>query len=235
MFDPLQEVRHRRLLINQVDAWLHEEIAPHLGRRVLEVGSGHGNFVRHLLDRELVVATDVDPSSVEFLSREFAHYPNLCVRVYDICSTADAHLRSLHLDTVVSVNVLEHIEDDLLAISNMADLLCPSGRVVVTVPAHEWLYGTMDSSIGHFRRYTKQTLAWKLAQAGLVVERQFYFNILGALGWLVNGRLFGRMIPPSLQLAWFNRLVPLLRWAEQRIRPPAGVSLVSVAQKWGTG
>jgi hypothetical protein len=131
--------------------------------------------------------------------------------------------------------VLEHIEDDATALSNMAEILCSGGRVIIIVPAHEWLYGTMDSPIGHFRRYTKRTMSQKLERAGFTVEKQFYLNSLGVLGWFVNGRLFRQTVPPSGQLEWFNKVVPLVGWVEKRVRPPVGLSLVSVAQRSNAG
>jgi SAM-dependent methyltransferase len=226
----LEEVR-RRLIIDRLDAWLYDEVRPYLGDRILEVGSGHGNFIELLLDRELVVATDIEPSSVKLLRKKFAGHAHVHVRVHDIRDPADDALRAFRLDTVVSLNVLEHIEDDVKAMSNMANLLGGGGRVILIVPAHEWLYGTMDSSIGHFRRYTRRTMAHKLKLAGLVVEKQFYLNVLGVLGWFVNGRLLRQTVPPSAQLEWFNKIVPLLSWVERRVRPPIGLSLVSVARK----
>jgi SAM-dependent methyltransferase len=227
--DPLEEVRRRRLIIDRLDAWLYDEIAPYLGRRVLEVGSGHGNLVALLLDRELVVATDVEATSVQLLRQKYADHGHIHACLYDVRELADEQLKAFRVDTVVSLNVLEHIEDDVAALLNMAQLLSGNGCLIVIVPAHQWLYGTMDSAIGHFRRYTKRGLARKLESAGLSIEQQFYLNALGALGWLTNGRLLRQQIPPTGQLSWFNRLVPVLRWAEQRIRPPFGLSLVSVA------
>jgi len=230
VLDPLEEVRRRRLIINRLDAWLYDEINPYLGRRVLEVGSGHGNFIQHLLDRDLVVATDSEPSSVELVRQKFARYTHVHALVHDVCDPV-GELRAFRLDTVVSLNVLEHINDDVTALSHMANMLWAGGRVILIVPAHEWLYGTMDSSIGHFRRYTQRTMAHKLALAGFTVEKQFYLNVLGVLGWFVNGRLLRQTVPPSGQLAWFNKIVPLLSGVERRVRPPIGLSLVSVARR----
>lgn len=227
----VEEVRRSRLLINRLDVWLYSEISPYLGRRVLEIGSGHGNLVQHLLDRDLVVAMDVDSSSVELIRREFARDAQVHALVRDVCDPVDEELRDFHLDTVVSLNVLEHVEDDQLALSRMADLLEPGGRIVVIVPAHEWLYGTMDRSIGHYRRYNGKNLRAKVAAAGFVIERQCYLNVLGIMGWLINGRILKKDVPPVQQLKWFNHIVPPLQWLEQRFRPPIGLSLLTIARK----
>jgi len=230
MMDALEEVRCRRFMLNRLDSWLYEEISPYFGQRILEVGSGHGNLLQHLLDRELVVATDIEPSSIEIVRRNFAQHHNLHSLVYNACETVTNELREFRLDTIVSLNVFEHIEDDIKALSNMAEILWMGGRIILVVPAHEALYGTMDSSIGHFRRYTKRTMAQKMQKVGFVVEKQFYLNLLGAFGWFVNGRLLKQIVPPSSQLRTFKNVVPLVKWAEQHVRPQAGLSLVSIAQ-----
>jgi hypothetical protein len=129
------------------------------------------------------------------------------------------------------LNVLEHVEDDVTALSNMADLLWAGGRVILIVPAHGRLYGSMDRAIGHFRRYTRRSMAHKLERVGFVVEKQFYLNLPGMVGWFVNGRLLRQTVPPGGQLAWFNRIVPVVSWVERRVRPPIGLSLVSVARQ----
>jgi SAM-dependent methyltransferase len=229
--EALEAVRQRRLIIDRLDAWLFQEILPYLGQRVLEVGCGHGNLTRHLLDRELVVATDVDPASVNRVHEKFGRHHNLRVSVHDIAAPVTNELRALCVDTIVSINVFEHIEDDLQAFCNIANLLRTGGRVVTVVPAHDWLYGTMDASIGHYRRYTRRSISEKLQAAGLRVEVLYYLNVLGCLGWFVSGRLLRQTVPPVAQLRWFNQFVPLIAWLEHQIRPPFGLSLVCVASR----
>jgi len=227
----LDKVRHRRLLINRLDAWLFSEIAPYIGRRVLEVGCGLGNLLRHLLDRDLVIGIDLSASSVATVELEFAANPHVHALVQDITDDSSLGLGSYRFDTVVSLNVLEHIEDDVGALSNMHRILCPGGALVLIVPALRWLYGSMDSSIGHFRQYDKNQLAAKLTEVGFSVERQYYLNCLGSLGWFVNGLVLRREVPPRGQLRLFNWMVSLLGAAERLMHPPVGLSLVSVSKK----
>lgn len=139
-------------------------------------------------------------------------------------------LKGLKFDSAVSLNVFEHIEDDELAIRHTAALLSTGGLFVLIVPAHRWLYGTMDSSIGHYRRYTKILAKDKLERSGFKVVHQKYLNSLGAIGWFVNGRILRREIPPSGQLRIFNKIVPILKFTERLFPPPFGISLMSVAQ-----
>jgi len=225
----LDQVRERRFLIDRVDGWIYDEIAPYLGQRILEVGCGLGNLIRHLVGRELVVGIDPDPACIEDLRRRYDGVPSVQVYATDICAPEVLQLGVHAFDTVVSLNVLEHIEDDLLALRHMRELLCPGGHLVLIVPAHSWLYGSMDRSIGHYRRYDKAAMAEKLVSAGFALVSQKYLNSLGALGWWINGRLLGQTVPPSGQLQVFNKLVPIVRVVERAIRPPIGISLFTVA------
>ena len=227
----LQEVRERRLLIDRCDSWLSDEIASYVGVRVLEVGCGLGNLTCHLLDRELVVAVDLAADSVRHVSERFAKYANVQAYAYDVTDPSVLRLERFGFDTVISLNVLEHIEDDGLALRHMWQLLRPGGRLVLIVPSHSWLYGAMDSSIGHYRRYSKQDMERKLRAAGFCVESHRYMNGLGALGWFVNGRLLRQEVPPKDQLKLFNLLVPVVQLIESMVPPPFGISLLSIARR----
>ena len=227
----LEEVRQRRLLIDRQDAWLYSRVAPYIGRRVLEVGCGLGNLLRHLLDRDLVIGIDISASSVETTGKEFGTYPHVKTFVQDIIDDSAVTFRDYDIDTVVSLNVLEHIKDDLKALSHMYQILIPSGTLVLIVPAHKWLYGTMDSSIGHFRRYDKKLLAEMLSTVGFSVQSQYYLNFFGALGWFLNGRILKHQVPPRGQLKLFNVIVPFLESVERLHSPPIGISLVSISIK----
>ncbi|HOU11947.1 MAG TPA: class I SAM-dependent methyltransferase [Anaerolineae bacterium] len=225
----LHEVRQTRFLINRVDDWIYEEITPFVGNRVLEVGCGLGNLFPRLHDRELIFGIDTSEESIRELKQRFIHAPNIQAQVYDICDPAVLDLKPNAFDTIISLNVLEHIADDTAALVNMRQLLT-AGHLVVIVPAHSWLYGTMDSSIGHFRRYDKEQMQVKLSQAGFEIVMQRYLNFAGALGWFVSGKILRKKTPPANQLRLFNLLVPFLRYIEANINSPVGVSLLSVAR-----
>jgi SAM-dependent methyltransferase len=229
--EALQEVRERRLLIDQVDRWLYDEISPYLGQRVLEVGCGLGNLARLLADRELYIGTDVSENSVTHVRELYRSQPQVRAFVADVTGPEFGRLARFGLDTVVSLNVFEHVGDDLLALRNACQVLQPGGTVILVVPAHQRLYGTMDRAIGHYRRYDKRTMELKLAGAGLTPVLQKYINALGALGWFLNGRILRQQVPPSGQLRSFNRLVPFLRRVEGMVDMPFGISLLAVARK----
>jgi SAM-dependent methyltransferase len=229
----MQAVREGRLLIDRYDAWLFRKIEPYLGRRVLEIGCGLGNMSRRLLAsrRDLIVAIDTSAESVAAVRQQFAAHPNLRAVVYSITAPEVLALQSDNFDSAVSLNVFEHIEDDVLALRQTRQLLQPEGRLVLIVPAHEWLYGTMDRSIGHYRRYTKESLRGKLEETGFRVVRQAYVNLLGAMGWWLHGRVLRHKTPPAGQLRLFNALVPYWTALEDRAAPPFGISVLSIAER----
>jgi len=229
--DALQIVREGRLLIDLYDAWLFDEFKPYVDQRIIEIGCGLGNMVRHFLDRELIVGTDISGDCIREVRQIFAHCYNTEFYAMSITDDQILHLANKNLDTAISLNVFEHIKDDETAIQHVWQLLKPGGTFILIIPAHEVLYGTMDASIGHYRRYTKAALSQKMVGRGFRVLHQKYVNLLGAIGWWVNGRVLKRPTPPSRQLKFFNTLVPYLRAVESIFTPPFGISLLTIAKK----
>jgi 2-polyprenyl-3-methyl-5-hydroxy-6-metoxy-1,4-benzoquinol methylase len=227
----LQDVREKRFLLGQFDTWLYDEFRPFLGSRILEVGCGLGNLLGHFSDRELVVGIDTSADSIEAVRDHFSGRPNVLAFHLDISDPEATSLARYRFDTIVSLNVFEHIEHDDLALNHSWEILEPHGKCVLIVPAHQWLYGTMDRSIGHYRRYTKANLARQLRNTGFRVHQLKYINMLGALGWMVNGQVLRSVTPPSGQLKLLDRFVPSLRKCEELIQAPFGVSLLAVAEK----
>ena len=116
-------------------------------------------------------------------------------------------------------------------LARLRDSLKPGGKIIIKVPALNCLYSPMDRSIGHYRRYNKQTLSNTLSQANFLQPSLWYFNLAGILGWWLNGQILGRTTPASAQVDLFNRLVPVLSTIEAKIKPPLGLSLFAVATK----
>ena len=210
--------------------WQFSRIAPYLGRRVCEVGAGIGNMSA-LIARsqpDLLVLTDLDPAYRGILQTRFARSPN--VRVEHLTLPDDSvavRFKAYQLDTVIALNVLEHIREDVQALRSMASMLQPGGRVVVLVPAFQSLFGTLDEQLSHVRRYTRRSLTESMNQAGFQVERAFYFNLVGTVGWWVNARLRKVARIPIRQLRFFDAMVPLLQ-LEDRFPLPYGQSVIAI-------
>jgi len=215
------------------NTWMYETIAPWVGRRVLEVGSGIGNMSEQLLrgNPEDLVLTDIDPWYREQLRARFGSRAEVRVEGLELPDvSAGARFGQDRIDTVVALNVIEHIEDDVEAVRSMADVLSPGGRVVILVPAMETLYGEMDRELGHFRRYSRRSLTRVLTLAGLHVERLTWFSRFSVLGWWFNGRVRRERFIPVGQIRLMNALVPILRM-ERFLPLPFGLSLIAVGSR----
>jgi glycosyltransferase involved in cell wall biosynthesis len=169
---------------------MYNAFAQFLGQHVLEVGSGAGNLSRFLLDRRLLVLSDVEDQYLQLLQRRFGSFENVQIRRLNLDTFAGAEMVPLALDSIVCLNVLEHIEADRRVLKELHATLRPGGVLVVLVPAHQRLYSDLDRNLGHYRRYTREELSKKFEEAGFTVEKAVYFNRIGAIGWFVVGRIF---------------------------------------------
>jgi glycosyltransferase involved in cell wall biosynthesis len=222
----------RMAKLEPYNRWLVDRFSGALGKRVLEIGAGFGNLTRHLTDRELVVASDLDPVAVEYLKGAFRDDKRVEVESYrfPLEPAVRESLRARKIDTIVCCNVLEHIEDDRATLADMLAVLEPGGRLVLLVPALQRLYGTLDEHLSHFRRYEKAELEEKLAAAGFTLESCRFVNRPGVFGWYVNGKILRRRILPRGQLQAFKLVLPLLR-REEKNPPSFGMSLLAIARK----
>lgn len=211
--------------------WVGEEIRPFLRGRVLEVGCGSGTYT-DLLARscEAVVGIDLDPAFAAAARRRFAEHPRVQIMEGDARRLPDLG----RFDTIVMLDVLEHIEDDVGALAELGRKLAEGGRLVLKVPAHPALYGALDAAIGHHRRYGRRSLTAAAERAGLALVHCKFFNLAAAPGWWLNGRVLKRSDPPEGQLRLYDRLVPAFRLLDRFTGPPFGASLIAVAEPVGS-
>ncbi len=222
----------RMAKLDGYNRWLHDFYAGQLGNRILEIGSGFGNMTKFFAGRERVIASDLDPVACETLRAAYRDSPGLTVDSlrFPLKPEERSGLEAERLDTVVCLNVLEHIEDDRSALADMNAVLRPGGALVLLVPALPRLYGTLDRALHHFRRYAKEELVEKLAASGFRLEELRYLNRPGVLGWYLNSRILRRQVRPRGQLKAVNLLMPLLR-RETSHPPSVGMSLLAIARK----
>ena len=211
--------------------WMASVVAPHLGSSVIEIGAGIGNMSALLSrGRKKYLATDLDPEHVDQLEVRFAVNPRVRTLRLDAADAAGFESVSGSVDSVVCLNVLEHVEDDRSGFRNLYRVLAPGGRAVVLVPRGAGLYGTLDTVLGHCRRYTRAELEERMTEAGFELERVFDFNRVTLPGWWFNGRVLRRTSFGRFQLAVFDRMVWLWKLLE-RVFPWQGVSLIAVGRK----
>lgn len=213
-------------------AWQSRLVVRELGRRVIEVGCGIGNFTGLLLGRELIIALDREEACVESLRERFPGRGNLHALTCEPGSHAFRDLARFQPDSVICVNVLEHIEDDRAALRAMAEVVAPGGIIVLLVPAFDALYGPIDRNLGHYRRYRRGSLVELARTAGLEIRKLHYVNAVGFFGWWINARLLKRETQSDGQIAVFDRwIVPVLSVIEGAIAPPFGQSLLAVLRR----
>jgi 2-polyprenyl-3-methyl-5-hydroxy-6-metoxy-1,4-benzoquinol methylase len=202
----------------------------HLGSRVLEIGAGAGNLSRFLLDRDSVILSDYEDEYLHLLQRRFGTYENVQIRRLDLDTFHAADVAADDIDSVVCLNVLEHVENDRRVLSELFQAIRPGGALVVLVPAHPALYSDLDRNLGHHRRYTEASLASLFQEAGFVIEAKRYFNWVGAVGWYVFGRVLKRPHITKVATKGFG-LVSRLRTLEERFHFGFGLSVIVVGRR----
>ena len=213
---------------HQYNHWVFSQILPHLGREVLEVGCGNGNFTVLLSQHcPRVVAVDINEEYVLAAQTRLEGKPGVEVVQQDATKIQGDRI----FDTIVMLDILEHIKNDVKVLRQLSCSLRPGGKLVIKVPALTCLYSPMDKAIGHYRRYTKKTLNQVFRKANFSKAVVWYFNLAAIPGWWLNGKVLGRTTPPSEQVSLFDKAVPFLRTVESWVEPPLGLSLFAVATK----
>ncbi len=215
-------------------AWIFSIIKSFINKRILEVGCGLGTNGRHLASSDLIVLSDRNKVYLKLAKKRFSfekkiHY--LQLDLTNIKASQKKLLQNYKFDTVIAINVLEHIKNDVLALKNINTILSRSGRIILFVPALSFLYGSIDESFGHYRRYTRHLLRAKLKATQFEIEYIKYFNFIGIFWWFITNKLLRRRnLPPSTGLL-LKYIVPILQTIETHIPIPIGQSIIVVAKK----
>ena len=210
--------------------WMAEAIAPWVGARVLEIGAGIGNITTWLLPRDFYVASDINPHYLDYLRNLALGKPYLHVDRIDLEDPKCFEPWAGRFDTVVCLNVLEHVRDPLGALRNIHSALEPGGRAVIYVPQGQNRYSSLDEVLGHRCRYSREVLAGELRETGFEVEVLKDFNHVGVPGWILNGKLLKRRHFSRSQLKVFNMAVPAVRRLDGLL-PWKGLGIIAVARR----
>jgi len=223
----LQSLSHAR----RFNHWMVRMIEPYLGDRIFEVGAGIGNISRQLPQREKLFVSETNEIFLEILHQAYTGNELVDVAKFDLNSEDDLEAVGQEIcDTVVCLNVLEHIEEDRNALECMGKLLTPGGRLILLVPQYKWLFGSYDKAAGHYRRYARKDIESLLSQAGYNLVRVKNFNFFSIPAWWINACLLKRKKMGRIQLKLYDTLVPVLRLIEGFL-PLPGLSLICIAQK----
>jgi SAM-dependent methyltransferase len=214
--------------------WILEEFRPFLGKKLVEVGAGTGSFSEMLIGEEPEHLALVEPSEMFiFLEQNISQFEtSASVNYHNAVFTETAHKLHATPDTIIYVNVLEHIEDDRGELEKVYETLEPGGHCLIFVPAFMSLYGAFDAKVGHFRRYTKNELEMKAKSTGFKVVKSKYFDFIGIFPWYIKYKLLkSDSLESGAVTAYDKFAVPLTKQFERLLRFPAGKNILAVLQK----
>jgi len=214
--------------------WMYNETSISLKGDILEVGSGLGTFSKKIIhDFPLshITLTDVSPNYVNELKKIF-HNERISVHKLDLNSETDYNeIGYERFDSVIAINVLEHVKNDEFALQQLYKMLKKGGTLSLLVPCHKFLFNVIDESVGHFRRYTKQELTYKIKKTGFSIDKMHYFNILGMIGWYINGNLAKNpKVNPKASII-LDATVPLSKVVEKLSGKSIGLSMICHLRK----
>lgn len=222
--------------------WLYSSVERHLGNRILELGSGIGNLSQHLPVRDRLILSDLEESFVASLKRRPEFSQNQKISVLRLQGLSGNELDQENLDTIVSFNVMEHVENDSALLGDAIRLLKKSNatgpkRIVSLVPAHQWAFGEIDKKFGHYRRYSDKGFRAALQKAGAAPlnranYQSYYMNLPALLAWWLKGRILRQKDIGLDNMKVFELLCPLIKpvdnFLHQALGLPVGNSLITV-------
>jgi len=197
--------------------WILDEIREYIGSNILEVGAGSGNFSKLLLLLPIKKLTCLEPSQNMFkiLSQKLNSEHKVILKKGGIEILINNKNKE-KFDTVLYINVLEHIEKDEEELINIYEILENNGHLIIFVPAFMWLYSNFDRKIGHFRRYDKKNLETILREKGFEILKSKYFDMIGIILWLFFFKILGRTLSSSNVSLYDKIIVPLERKIEKK-------------------
>ncbi|HCB23043.1 hypothetical protein A3H81_04930 [Candidatus Daviesbacteria bacterium RIFCSPLOWO2_02_FULL_38_18] len=205
--------------------WTVKKFESFLTGDILEVGCGIGNFTNFLKKYGNVWSIDINENYLkQFMDTDIK------IGLGDI-EKGEYFFKNKKFDTIVCLNVLEHIKDDKRALQNMLLLLKTGGHLILLVPAYDFLFGEIDKSIGHFRRYDKNKLKSLLKDMGFKIIKSRVINFLGGVGWFLSSKLFSESKINESKIKVFNFIAPFFLSLENLIEPPLGTSILIIARK----
>jgi glycosyltransferase involved in cell wall biosynthesis len=210
--------------------WLGRTLRPFVGDRVLEVGAGIGTLTNQFIPRERYVASDINASYLHYLNKYALGKPYLEIRRLDVVDPQDFEALTGRFDTVLMVNVLEHVSNPRSALQNALSALQSKGAIVVLVPQGPRLSGSLDVALEHRERYTRTGLVEALGRAGFEITHVRDFNRVSVPAWWLNGKVLRRTRFSRVQLKMLDLAVPVIKRVDG-LFPWPGQSLIAVGRK----
>jgi len=221
---------------DKFNRWMFDAIYPFCKGRILEIGSGIGNISQFFIGANAsITLSDIRENYCTHLKEKFTDAPALEDVI--LINLANPDFENTYrqyekaFDTVFALNVVEHIEDDVLALKNCHFLLKDGGTLLILVPAYQSLYCGFDKELGHFRRYTSKTLRKIFEVNNFYIKHSRYFNVMGILGWIFSGKILRKKTIPEGQMGPYNTLVPVFKIIDKMFFQGLGLSVILVGKK----
>ena len=214
--------------------WVMDETFSKLKGDILEIGSGLGTYSEQIIKNHpdsKITLSDISLSYIQNLKKSFL---SDSVNVFKLDLNIKDDFKEIgydKFDSIIAINVLEHVKDDEFALSELYKMLKNNGTLIILVPANKFLYNIIDKNIGHWRRYTKKELKNRLSEKNFLIEKIYSFNILGILGWFLNGNIFKKSEINQNASSLFDKLVPFMKILEKYSGRPFGLSVICYCKK----
>lgn len=208
-----------------------QKCLPHFGKTILDVGAGVGatSILCSRLGLVRYLGVEPDPNNMEVIKSKIAS--GEIPETFDfMIGGIEAVPQSDKFDTVLYIDVLEHIEDDHLELARAYQYLAKNGRIIVLCPAHQWLYSSFDRSVGHYRRYDKRSILSSVPDT-LSIKQIYYLDSVGILASAFNRLFLKSSLPTSAQIRFWDRwLVPFSKLMDRISNYKIGKSILVVLE-----
>lgn len=217
---------------DKLNRWMYDTIRPYCQGNILEIGSGIGNISQFFVaEKSNIALTDIRDNYCTILRKKFPEHPVLKLDLVHPDFEREYASFLGTFDSVFALNVVEHIENDVLAMQNIKKLLKKGGKAIILVPAYQWLYNQFDKELEHYRRYTVSSLRALFSKADFTVLKSWHFNFIGIFGWYVSGKLLRNKTIPEGQMSFYNVLVPAFKIVDSCVFNKIGLSVITVGTK----
>lgn len=212
-----------------------EKIRPYIGSRIIEIGSGTGNHTGKIISSfspEIFISIEKDRVFCNLLADTYGS--RITILNADLTRLPDykSDIYPKQIDTIIAINVIEHIKEDFNCLKQLREILCPGGNIILIVPALNILYSKLDKMYGHHRRYTKKMFQDYSEKLNLELLENSYFNFIGVFPWLIFNKLGQARNLNRKGMEFFDRVLPFSLKIEQKFnKVPLGLSLLGVFKK----
>jgi len=229
--DPAADMLGAMSGARRFNQWMADTISPWVQGDAIELGAGIGNLTVLLATHcRSYMATDTDPDHISELRSRTAYRPNVKLGRCELSNSSDVAPLRQTADTVICLNVLEHVADDLSGLNNIHECLRPGGTAIILVPQGQSAFGTLDEVLEHKRRYSEDELRRKMSDAGFEVKHLIEFNRATWPGWYLNSKILRKRTLSRFQLTFFDLSVPLWRKIDRALPwPPTSLIAIGMA------